>query len=259
MTRFTDTTVFVTGGTGGQGASHIRAFHAAGANVVIGATDVDRGAALASDLGERALATRLDVADEDSWTAAVRDAERTFGALHVLISNAGVQNPPAVIEDTDQATWSRILEVNLTGTFLGIKAVTPALRRAGGGSVITIGSIMGMGGTAHYAPYVASKWGMRGLTRTAAAELGRDRIRVNAIHPGVIATPFIQEPAVGASAAIGEFYSPEPFAIPRLGEPADVTTLVLHLASSEAAFITGSEFVVDGGLLLGPALRYDAA
>ena len=118
---------------------------------------------------------------------------------------------------------------------------------------------MSLGGTAHYAPYVASKWAVRGLTRTAALELGRDRVRVNTIHPGVIATAFINEPAAGATAAIADFYSPEPFAVPRLGEPTDVTRLLLFLASSEASFITGSEYVIDGGLLLGPALQTDAA
>ncbi|MEE4025253.1 glucose 1-dehydrogenase [Gordonia sp. PKS22-38] len=255
MRRFANQTVLVTGGTGGQGSSHVRALHAEGANVVIGAINADRGAALADELGDRAFFTHLDVTDEDSWSAAVRATERTFGALHVLVNNAGVQNPPAPIEETDQTTWSRILDINLTGTFLGIKAAAPALRRATGGAIVNIASTMGMGGTAHYAPYVASKWAVRGLTQTAALELGRDRIRVNTIHPGVIATPFIQEPAAGATAAIADFYSPEPFAVPRLGEPMDVTRLVMFLASSEASFITGSEYVIDGGLLLGPALR----
>nr|BFF18019.1 hypothetical protein GCM10025730_15400 [Promicromonospora thailandica] len=118
---------------------------------------------------------------------------------------------------------------------------------------------MALAGTAHYAPYVASKWAVRGLTQTAALELGRDRIRVNTILPGVIATPFIQEPAAGASTAIADFYSPEPFAVPRLGEPADVSGLLLFLASSDASFVTGAEYVIDGGLTLGPALQADAA
>ncbi|BCJ53381.1 3-alpha-hydroxysteroid dehydrogenase [Actinoplanes sp. NBRC 14428] len=259
MNRFDDLTVLVTGGTGGQGSSHVRAFHAEGANVVIGGIDAERGAALAGELGARAQFVRLDVTDEGSWSAAVQAAESTFGGLHVLVNNAGVQNPPAPIEDTEQATWSRILDVNLTGTFLGIKVAAPALRRSAGGAIVNIGSTMGLGGTAHYAPYVAGKWAVRGLTRTAALELGRDHIRVNTIHPGVIATPFIQEPAAGATAAIADFYSPEPFAVPRLGEPADVTRLLLFLASSDASFITGSEYVIDGGLLLGPALQKEAA
>lgn len=255
MSRFGNQTVLVTGGTGGQGASHVRAFHAEGANVVIGDIDVERGAALARELGPRAHFARLDVTDEDSWSAAVLAAESTFGAVHVLVNNAGVQNPPATIETTQAATWARILDINLTGTFLGIRAVAPALRRAGGGAIVNVASTMGLGGTAHYAPYVASKWAVRGLTQTAALELGRDRVRVNTIHPGVIATAFIQEPAAGASAPIADFYSPEPFAIPRLGEPDDVTRLLLFLTSADASFITGAEYVVDGGLSLGPALQ----
>ena len=259
MPRFDNQTVLVTGGTGGQGSSHVRAFHEEGANVVIGGLHAERGAALADELGTRARFIRLDVTDESSWSAAVLAAETTFGTLDVLVNNAGVQNPPAPIENTEQATWSRILDVNLTGTFLGIKAATPALRRAAGGAIVNIASTMALGGTAHYAPYVASKWAIRGLTRTAALELGRDHIRVNTIHPGVIATPFIQEPAAGATAAIADFYSPEPYAIPRLGEPTDVTRLLLFLTSSDASFITGSEYVIDGGLLLGPALQTEAA
>ncbi|RCK70380.1 SDR family NAD(P)-dependent oxidoreductase [Desertihabitans brevis] len=259
MGRFDDQTVLVTGGAGGQGSSHVRAFHAEGANVVIAGIDADRGAALADELGTRARSTPLDVTDESSWSAAVRAAEDAFGSLHVLVNNAGVQNPPALIESTDPATWSRILDVNLTGTFLGIRAAVPALRRAAGGAIVNIASTMALGGTAQYAPYVASKWAVRGLTRTAALELGRDDIRVNTIHPGVIATPFIHEPAAGATTAIADVYSPEPFAIPRLGEPTDVTGLLLFLSSSEASFVTGSEYVVDGGLLLGPALQRETA
>ena len=110
-----------------------------------------------------------------------------------------------------------------------------------------------------YAPYVAGKWAVRGLTRTAALELGRDNIRVNTIHPGVVDTAFITEPSDGADAPIADFYSPEPFAVPRLGQPADITATLLFLASSDAAFITGAEHVVDGGLLLGPALKNEAA
>lgn len=259
MPRFDTQTVLVTGGTGGQGTSHVRAFHAEGANVVIGGLDADRGTALADELGARARFVRLDVSDQTSWSAAVLAAENAFGALNVLVNNAGVQNPPASLEHTDQATWSRILDINLTGSFVGIKVAAPVLRRAGGGAIVNIGSTMGLGGTAHYAPYVASKWAVRGLTRTAALELGRDNIRVNTIHPGVIATPFIHEPAAGATAAIADFYSPEPFAVPRLGEPTDVSRLLLFLTSSESSFITGSEYVIDGGLLLGPALQAETA
>ena len=258
MSRFANQTVLVTGGTGGQGASHVRALHAEGANVVIGAIDAERGAGLAAERGHRARFVRLDGSREESWVAAVAETEKACGALTTLVNNAGVQNPPALIESTDRATWARILEVNLTGTFLGIKAAAPALRRAGGGEIVNIGSTKGMGGTALYAPYVAGKWAVRGRTRTAALELGRDNIRVNAIHPGVVETPFITEPAAGSDAPIADFYSPEPFAVPRLGQPADITALLLFLTSPDAAFITGAEYVIDGGLLLGPALPRDS-
>ncbi|MEV7372939.1 glucose 1-dehydrogenase [Streptomyces sp. NPDC090301] len=258
MGRFDHRTVLVTGGTGGQGASHVRAFHAEGANVVIAGITEDRGRALAAELGERALSVRLDVTDEHAWTAAVTAAEERFGPLSVLVNNAGVQNPAAPIETTDQRVWNRILDINLTGTFLGIKAAVPSLRRNGGGVIVNIASTSGIGGTAFYAPYVAGKWAVRGLTKTAALELGRDDIRVNALHPGVIETPFITEPAAGSDTPISDFYSPEPYAIPRLGEPADITRALLFLSSDDAAFVTGSEFVIDGGLLLGPALKHDA-
>ncbi|WBB80293.1 glucose 1-dehydrogenase [Micromonospora sp. WMMD882] len=259
MSRFTDQTVLVTGGAGGQGASHVRALHADGANVVIADVNAERGARLAAELGDGARFVRLDVSQEESWVTAVAETEQVFGALTILVNNAGVQHPPAPIEATDRAVWARILDINLTGAFLGIKAAAPALRRAGGGTIINIASTMGIGGTARYAPYVASKWAVRGLTRTAALELGRDNIRVNAIHPGVVATPFITEPAAGGDAAIADFYSPEPYAVPRLGQPADITALLLFLASPDATFITGAEYVIDGGLLLGPALRKEAA
>ncbi|ROO87094.1 3alpha(or 20beta)-hydroxysteroid dehydrogenase [Actinocorallia herbida] len=257
--RFHDRTVLVTGATGGQGVSHIRAYHAEGANVVIADIAEERGRALAAELGDRALSVRLDVTDEVSWAAAIKATEERFGPLSVLVNNAGVQNPAAPIEATDLRVWQRILDINLTGAFLGIKAAAPSLRRAGGGVIVNIASTSGIGGTAFYAPYVAGKWAIRGLTKTAALELGRDGIRVNAVHPGVIATPFITEPAAGSDAPISDFYSPEPFAIPRLGEPSDVTRLLLFLTSDEASFATGSEYVVDGGLLLGPALKHDAA
>ncbi|NED01689.1 glucose 1-dehydrogenase [Streptomyces sp. SID6648] len=259
MGRFDHRTVLVTGGTGGQGASHVRAFHAEGADVVIADIAEETGRALAAELGERAMFVRLDVTDEDSWSGAVQAAEEHFGPLSVLVNNAGVQNPAVTVEDTDPRVWDRIIAINLTGAFLGIRAAAPSLRRAGGGAVVNIASTSGIGGTAMYAPYVASKWAVRGLTATAALELGRDGIRVNAVHPGVIATPFITQPAAGSDAPISDFYSPEPFALPRLGEPSDITRTVLFLASEDASFATGSEFVIDGGLLLGPALKYPAA
>lgn len=256
MGRFAKHTVLVTGGTGGQGASHVRAYHEEGANVVIAAPSEGPGKELAAELGERALFARLDVTDEGTWAATVTETERHFGPIAVLVNNAGVQNPAVPIETIERQAWDRVLDVNLTGTFLGIKAVTPSLRRNGGGVIVNIASTMAHVGTSLYAPYVASKWALRGLTKTAALELGRDGIRVNSIHPGVISTPLINEPIAGQP-SISDFFSPEPYAIPRMGTPADVTALLLYLTSADASFVTGSEFVVDGGLLLGPALQPD--
>ncbi|MFD9701091.1 SDR family NAD(P)-dependent oxidoreductase [Lentzea sp. NPDC059081] len=254
MGRFDGRTVFVTGATSGMGASHVRGFHAEGARVVVAGRDLAAAEKTALELGERAVAVRLDVTEEQEWVSAVQAAEERFGPVSVLVNNAGAQHAPALVEDTSREVWDRTLAVNLTGQFLGIKHVTPSLRRAGGGSIVTIASTMANTASPYYAPYAASKWALRGLTKAAALELGRDRIRVNSVHPGVVRTPLITSPADGGQHAIGDFYSPDPYAVPRLGEPGEVTALVLYLASDEAAFATGSEFVLDGGLLLGPAL-----
>jgi 3alpha(or 20beta)-hydroxysteroid dehydrogenase len=255
MGRFEGQTVLVTGATGGMGRSHVQAFHREGAAVVIAARDEAAGVTLAEQLGDRALAVRLDVTDEQQWTAAVAAAEQRFGPISVLIANAGVQHPPTLLEDADRSLWDTVTAVNVTGTALGIRAVAPSMRRGGGGVVVTVASTMGHGGAAAFGPYVAAKWAVRGLTRTAALELGRDGIRVVSLTPGVVATPLITEPLAEGVPAIAEVFDPEPFAVPRMGDPDEISRALLFLASPDAAFITGSELVIDGGLLLGPALR----
>lgn len=237
-----------------MGASHVRAYHAEGANVVIGAHHDEPGRDLAKELGDRAFFVHLDVTSETDWADAVAAAEERFGPISILVNNAGIQNPAAVIEDTELDTWERTLAVNVTGQFLGIKAVAPSIRRAGGGSIVNIASIMAHAGSPFYAPYVASKWAVRGLTKSAALELGRDNIRVNSIHPGVVSTPLINEPLAAGQPAIIESYSPDAFAIPRLAEPEEISKLLLFITSTDAGFATGAELVLDGGLLLGPAL-----
>jgi 3alpha(or 20beta)-hydroxysteroid dehydrogenase len=253
--RFSEDVVLITGATGGMGSSHVRGFHAEGARVVVAGRRDDAGRALVDELGDRAAFVHLDVTEPDDWVSAVDAAEARFGPISVLVNNAGLQTPPAPIEHTDPADWERALAVNTTGVFLGIRAVTPSLRRAGGGSVVNIASTMAEVGTALFAPYTAAKWAVRGLTRTAALELGRDRIRVNSVHPGVVSTPFVHEPVPGSDLAIADAFSPDAFAVPRLAEPREVTDVVLWLTSREAGFVTGAEFAVDGGLLLGPALQ----
>lgn len=253
-TRFSQDVVLITGATGGMGSSHVRGYHAEGARVVVAGRRDDAGWALAGELGARATFVHLDVTDPDDWTRAVETTESTFGPITVLVNNAGLQTPPAPIEHTDPADWARALAVNTSGPFLGIRAVAPSLRRAGGGSVVNILSTMANTGTAFFAPYTAAKWAVRGLTRTAALELGRDGVRVNSVHPGVVSTPFVHDPVPGSDVVVADAYSPAAFAVPRLGRPREVTDLLLWLTSREASFVTGAEFVVDGGLLLGPAL-----
>jgi 3alpha(or 20beta)-hydroxysteroid dehydrogenase len=259
MGRFEGKTVLISGGAGGQGAAHLRAFAAEGANVVIGDIRDDAGEALAADVGEKALYVHLDVTDENDWAAAVAAAEERFGPLDVLVNNAGIPSPAVLIEHGDPSTWQRILDVNLTGPYLGIRAAAPSLRRSGGGAIVNIASMAADVGIAYLAPYVASKWGVRGLTQTAALELARDGIRVNAVHPGVVRTPFVTEPARPGEPPVAETFSPDALAVPRLAEPEEISHAVLYLSSPDAAFVTGTDVVIDGGLLLGPVVPSDRA
>lgn len=234
----------------------MQAFLSEGANVVIGDIADERGEALTQ--GEpRAAYVHLDVRSETDWASAVQVAEERFGPIAVLVNNAGVPSPAVLIEHGQVEDWRRIIDINLTGQYLGIRAAVPSLRRNGGGNIINIASMAADTGIAYLSPYVASKWGVRGLSQTAALELGRDNIRVNSIHPGVVRTPFITEPVTPNEPPVSEIFSPDALAITRLAEPEEISHMVLFLASAEAAFVTGSDFVVDGGLLLGPAVPQD--
>ena len=247
MKRFENRTVIVTGGARGMGASHARGFIAEGANVVIADVVDQEGQSLADELGDRAIFSRLDVTSEADWAATVTAAENAFGPVSVLVNNAGIVHF-ARIADTEPADWSRVIDINLTGTYLGIRALASSMRKAGGGAIVNISSGAGMSGAFGLGAYVASKWGVRGLTKTAALELARDKIRVNSIHPGATRTTMAAQPDVEAVMAA----SVRGLAIPRIAEPEELTRLVLFVASDEASFSTGSEFIADGGALLGP-------
>ena len=247
MKRFENRTVIVTGGARGMGASHARGFIAEGANVVIADVVDQEGQSLADELGDRAIFSRLDVTSEADWAATVTAAENAFGPVSVLVNNAGIVHF-ARIADTEPADWSRVIDINLTGTYLGIRALASSMRKAGGGAIVNISSGAGMSGAFGLGAYVASKWGVRGLTKTAALELARDKIRVNSIHPGATRTTMAAQPDVEAVMAA----SVKNLAIPRIAEPEELTRLVLFVASDEASFSTGSEFIADGGSLLGP-------
>lgn len=240
MSRFDSTVALVSGGARGMGESHVRGLVAEGARVVIGDVLDEPGQALAAELGHAALFVHLDVSDPESWSQALTKAEEAFGLVTVLVNNAGIATFGAVdqisIEDFD-----RTIAINLRGVFLGIHAVAPGMRSAGGGAVVNISSTAGLMGYAGLAAYVASKWAVRGLTKAAALDLG-PTIRVNSIHPGPIATPM--------TAGLGdEMVTTQ--RIPRYGRPEEVTAAVLFLASQDASFMTGAELAVDGGAVLG--------
>jgi len=247
MKRFDNRTVIVTGGARGMGASHARGFVAEGANVVIADVLEQEGRTLADELGERAIFSRLDVTSDADWAATVAAAEDAFGPVSVLVNNAGIVRF-GVIAETGPAVWREVLDINLTGSYLGIRAVAPSMRKAGGGAIVNTSAAAGMIGQFGLASYVSSKWGLRGLTKTAALELARDNIRVNSIHPGPVRTPMVGGPDA-ADAAAAHLRG---LAIPRMAEPEEITRLVLFVASDEASFSTRSEFIADGGDLLGP-------
>ena len=249
MSRFDDKTVIVTGGARGMGANHVRGFAAEGAAVIIADVLEDDGKALAAEVGPQAAFAHLNVTSEDGWAETVALAERTFGPVDVLVNNAGILSF-ASIEESNQQAWRRVIDVNLTGQYLGIRAIIASMRDAGGGAIVNISSAGAMTGAAQSSAYISSKWAVRGLTRSAALELGRDGIRVNSVHPGYTATPMMSDYL--------DAYPKELYAIPRPAEPSDITPIVLFVASRDAGFATGSEFVVDGGWLLGPALPADA-
>lgn len=243
MGRFEDTIALVSGGARGMGASHARGLIAEGAKVVIGDILDDEGKTLADELGENCSFVHLDVTDDLQWEEAVAAAERQFGPLNLLVNNAGIVSYGAC-DMMPPDEFRRVIDINLTGTFLGMHNAVPSMRRAGGGVIVNISSTAGMMGYAGIAAYSASKWGVRGMTKSAAMELGRDGIRVVSVHPGPIRTPMTEDMGDELTAA-------QP--IPRFGEPEEVTKMVLFLAG-DATYSTGSEFVVDGGALLGPVI-----
>src|SRR2546426_8690040 len=258
--RFNNRTVIVTGGARGMGASHARGFIAEGANVVIADVLDQEGRRFADELGEPAIFSHLDVTSDRDWAVTVAAAEEALGPVSVLINNAGIVRF-GVIAETEPAVWRHVIEINLTGAYLGIRAVQSSMRKAGGGAIVNISSGAGFTATFGLAAYVASKWGVRGLTKTAALELGRDNIRVNSIHPGAIRTPILADhaPDAAAMAATMAGAGVGLSAIPGIAEPEEITRMVLFVASDEASFSTGSEFIADGGLLLGPVPQQERA
>ena len=235
----------ISGAAMGQGEAEARRFVAEGARVMIGDVADEPAVALAAALGDSAEYVHLDVRDPSSWAAAVGATEQRWGRLDVLVNNAGILRFGA-IADTSVDDYLAVIMVNQVGTFLGMRAAIPAMRRAGGGSIVNISSVEGMAGMAGLAAYSSSKFAVRGLTRVGALELAADGIRVNVVVPGMVRTPMTE--VFGDTSAAHRV-------IPagRAGEPADIAAAVLFLASDESDYCTGTELVVDGGVLAGSA------
>ena len=250
MGRLDGKVALVTGAARGQGAAEARAFAAEGASVVL--TDVldDDGHAVAGEIGAAARYQHHDVTDEAAWQSAVALAISVFGRLDILVNNAGISLPPKPIIDVPVADYRKVLEVNLISMYTGIKYAAPEIIRAGGGSIINVSSVNGVVGAPGIAGYVTAKFGIRGLTKTAALELGRSGVRVNSIHPGPIDTAMVQPQSWGGFDMRPVLASKMPLG--RIGQPEEVAELVVWLASDASSFCTGSEFVIDGGYLAGP-------
>ncbi|WP_330185802.1 SDR family oxidoreductase [Nocardia sp. NBC_01503] len=243
MSSLVGRSAIVTGGARGIGAAIVAALVKEGFGVVIADLLDHEGAELAKNLGDMTRFHHLDVTIEDDWKRVIDCAEGEFGPLEVLVNNAGIVTF-GTVESEPPALFRHDLDVDLYGAWLGMHYAAPRLREAGGGVIVNISSTAGLIGYAGIAGYVAAKWGLRGLTKGAALELGPAKIRVCSVHPGPVHTPMTA--ALDESMVLGQ-------PLPRFGEPEEVAALVRFIVT-EGTFSTGSEFVIDGGATAGQTL-----
>jgi 3alpha(or 20beta)-hydroxysteroid dehydrogenase len=246
----------ITGGARGQGEAEARLFAGEGARVAICDVREEEGRALAAELGDRACFQRLDVTKPQEWEGAVDSIVGWSGALHVLVNNAGI-GAVGTLDGMPLEEHARILDVNLNGVYYGMRAAKRSLAESGNGSIVNISSIDGLAGVLGMTSYVASKFAVTGMTRSAAIELGPLGVRVNSIHPGVIDTPMLGGPDSPTRPRLQQLMERQP--IPRMGRPEEVAFLALFLASDESSYITGAAIPVDGGHLAGPFRDYAPA
>lgn len=244
MDRLKNKVMIITGAGKGIGASAAKLSANEGATVIL--TDIDLGSIshVAEDIrtnGGEAIAVKHDVADENAWKEVVKKVIDSYGKIDVLVNNAGIATPKNILE-LDAAEWEKIQKVDLDSAVYGMRQVLPQMKKQQGGSIINVSSIGGIVGMARTSPYTAAKGALRSLSKAAAVDFGKDNIRVNSVHPGVIATPMTAESIDDASDYYMTFTQ-----LPHLGEPDDIGYGIVFLASDESKFMTGAELVIDGG------------
>ena len=245
MGRLDGKVALISGGSKGQGAAEAKLFAQEGAKVVLADILDDEGKKIEAEINEtggEAMYLHLDVTSEADWAAAVRAAIDSYGKLDILVNNAGILLRKGV-EETSAEEWDRVQDVNSKGVFLGVKAAIPAMREAGGGSIVNISSIAGLRGSTSTA-YGASKGLVRLLTKSTAVQYGPEGIRCNSVHPGIIETDMTEE--MLDSAGREQWLARTPLRI--IANAHDVALGVLYLASDESRYVTGSELVIDGGI-----------
>jgi 3alpha(or 20beta)-hydroxysteroid dehydrogenase len=240
----------ISGGARGQGAAEAETFTREGARVVFGDVRDAEGEKVAAAIhaaGSDAVYVHLDVASERDWQAAVKTAVDRYGRLDILVNNAGIVIPRVPIEERTVEEWDRVMAVNARGVFLGTKHAIPAMRRAGGGSIVNISSVAGIGQSLHQEPaYAASKGAVRIFTKVTASQHAKDKIRCNSVHPGPVDTDMLHS-AMPDPEVLRQRMQRVPLG--RMGRVDEIVTLVLYLASDDSAWVTGSEIVIDGGAL----------
>ena len=242
MTSFSGLTAIVTGAAGAMGEQEARMFAERGANVVLTDVRADEGTAIADNIGKSAVFVPHDVSSESGWNTVIETALSAFGSVNVLVNNAAISKAIKLI-DTDVDTFDLFYRINQLGVYLGMKSVVEPMKAVGGGSIINISSVAGLRGASTLFAYSASKWAVRGMTQSAALELARFKIRVNAVFPGVIDTPMNAPNPPGMNDVLVKTTP-----LRRMGESHEVAEAVLFLASPAASFATGTELAIDGGM-----------